>query len=217
MNNNIIVYIVLLLSMLSFNEKSYNPLVSYINKNYKVPKNYKLGLCHLFHPRIHGFDKYSDPNVLGHYLVIHIEEDFEDDDVTDVESIYTEEDEEEDDSVIKIEDIMRSYKKIYRNLSNTNQNYYKHPIIKNYANIISNPNYIQLEIIQRIYLKGDECVAILKTFWIRIIQKTWKKIYSLRKNIIEKRTKLNAILYSELHGKWPDNCSQLPTLKGMLI
>ena len=111
---------------------------------------------------------------------------------------------------------MNLYKKMYREMIRTNE-YIYHPIINNYKNIISNRNYIQLEIIQRIYLKGDECVAILKTFWIRIIQKTWKKIYSLRKNIIEKRTKLNAILYSQIHGKWPDNCSQLPTLKGMLI
>ena len=192
--------------MLSFNEK-----------NYKVPKKYKLGLCHIFNPELHGINEDSDLNVIGHYLVIHSEEDCVDDGVTDTDSIFTTSTiDNDDDECVKIEDIMDFYQRMYREIIHANE-YIYHPIINNYKNIISNRNYIQLEIFQKIYLKGDECVAILKTFWIRIIQKTWKKIYQQRKNIMNKRKNIKSILYRELNSKWPPNCSYLPSIYGMLL
>ena len=192
--------------MLSFNEKKY-----------KVPKNYKLGLCHIFNPELHGINEDSDLNIIGHYLVIHSEEDDIDDGVTDTDSIFTTSTiDNDEDECVKIEDIMDFYQRMYREIKHANE-YIYHPIINNYKNIISNRNYIQLEIFQKIYLKGDECVAILKTFWIRIIQKTWKKIYQQRKNIMNKRKNIKSILYRELNIKWPPNCSYLPSIYGMLL
>jgi hypothetical protein len=57
-----------------------------------------------------------------------------------------------------------------------------HPYIRNYNHI--NKNILQIQIAEKIILKGGECVAILKTFWIKIIQRTWKKVF--RKYLFDK-------------------------------
>ena len=197
--------------MLSLNQENNPTSLSYLKNNYK------LGLCHIFNPELHGINQDSDLNIIGHYLVICTEGDDEDDGFTDADSVYTAStlDSSEDEN-IKIQEIMNLYKKMYREMIRTNE-YIYHPIINNYKNIISNRNYIQLEIFQKIYLEGDECIAILKTFWIRIIQKTWKKIYQKRKDIMNKRKNIKSILYRELNSKWPPNCSYLPSIYGMLL
>jgi hypothetical protein len=46
--------------------------------------------------------------------------------------------------------------------------------IRNFAKIICNKNYIKPEIAECIILPTGETIAILKTFWIRIIQKVYK-------------------------------------------
>ena len=56
------------------------------------------------------------------------------------------------------------------------------PYIRNYNDI--NKNILNIQIAEKIILKGGECVAILKTFWIRIIQRTWKRVF--RKYLFDK-------------------------------
>jgi hypothetical protein len=75
---------------------------------------------------------------------------------------------------------------------------------------------IHLEIAECIYLPSQHCVSILKTFWIRLIQRVWKKIYKDRLIITRHRCSPNSIKYREIYGKWPSNCINYPTLKGML-
>jgi hypothetical protein len=91
-----------------------------------------------------------------------------------------------------------------------------HTIFKNYRNILLRPDNIKPEIAECLYLSGGECVSILKTFWIKIIQRTWKNILSERKKIIKLRCNLNSIFYREINGKWPTFCLNYPSLKGML-
>ena len=57
-----------------------------------------------------------------------------------------------------------------------------HPYIRNYNHI--NKNILSIQIAKNIILKGGESVAILKTFWIKIIQRTWKKVF--RKYLFDK-------------------------------
>lgn len=59
--------------------------------------------------------------------------------------------------------------------------------------------------------------VILKTYWLRIIQRHWKKIYSQRKHAIKKRTQLQSRMYFEKHGRYPDNSYIIPTIYGMLV
>jgi hypothetical protein len=74
-----------------------------------------------------------------------------------------------------------------------------------------------IEIAQCIYLPSFYCISILKTYWIRIIQRTWRNVMNKRKYIIQRRKQIGSIKYKELHGKWPDDCLRYPTLQGMLM
>jgi hypothetical protein len=91
-----------------------------------------------------------------------------------------------------------------------------HKFIKNYANIITSSNYIKPEIGENIQLESGHCVSIIKTIWIKLIQRTWKKIYKMKKDVIQKRQTITSINHRKIKGTWPDNCRYLPTLKGML-
>jgi len=92
-----------------------------------------------------------------------------------------------------------------------------HNIFKNYRNIVLRRDNIKPEIAECLYLSGGECVSIIKTFWIKIIQRTWKNIILERKKIIKLRCNLKSIMHREINGKWPNNCLYLPSLKGMLV
>ena len=190
-----------------------------------------LVICEIFNKKIHGFDDNNDPTVVGHYLVSHnftkvysdseedIDEDLEDD--TDSEE-DTDEDLEDDLDSNKIKEsvfyntnfFLKMYKSKYNNLNNMLKT---HSIIRNYKQIIAQQKYIQLHIAKVIYLSGSECVAILKTFWLKIIQRTWKKVYKQRCNIFTLRKLPNSLFYREIHGKWPDNCNNLPSLQGLMF
>ena len=113
----------------------------------------------------------------------------------------------------RINDKIDLLKMVYSNLSNFNST---HPTIRNYMNIIRNPNYIKPEIGEYIILPTQEAIAILKTFWLRIIQKKWKKVFQHRKNIIRQRCYLSNLLIKEIRGRWPETCFNLPGLRGML-
>jgi len=92
----------------------------------------------------------------------------------------------------------------------------KHNIYRNYRNIIAREDYIKPEIAQCVYLESQHCVAILKTFWIKLIQRKWKMIFAERKRVLGERCRVKSINYREIHGKWPSTCNHYPSLKGML-
>lgn len=75
---------------------------------------------------------------------------------------------------------------------------------------------MRLEIAEVIYLPTDQCVSIIKTFWLKIIQKKWKKIFKERKECILKRKAYDAFKYREIYGTWPIHCLHYPGLKGLL-
>ena len=188
-----------------------------------------LVICEIFNKKIHGFDDNNDPTVLGHYMVSHnftkVSTDSEDDLDEDLEDDTDSEDTDEDTNTnIDLNKLKTSvfyntsvFLKMYKNTyNNLNNNMKTHSIIRNYKQIIAQQNYIQLHIAKVIYLSGLECVAILKTFWIKIIQRTWKKIYKKRCIVIALRKSPSLLFYRESHGKWPDNCLYLPSLQGLL-
>ena len=47
--------------------------------------------------------------------------------------------------------------------------------------------------------------AIDKTFWLKIFQRRWKKIYQNKLSIIKKMGNLHNIHYREIHGRWSFN------------
>ena len=74
----------------------------------------------------------------------------------------------------------------------------------------------KIEIAECVYLPSQYCISILKTIWIKLIQRKWKSVFKERKNIIKKRCNIKSIIYREIHGKWPVECLIYPRLKGML-
>ena len=155
-------------------------------------------LCEIFNPSMHGFTSESDQNVIGHYLVIG---------KYPMDSIYF------NNSYIR--DVINNYQSNIRELL-LSPNYCRHPWIRNYKNIAARNNYIRPEIAECIILSGNETVAILKTFWLRIVQRTWKRVFRERCNILNIRKTMYALYFRQIHGSWPANCARLPELKGML-
>ena len=82
--------------------------------------------------------------------------------------------------------------------------------------IINNLNRNKLEIAECITLPSLHCIAILKTFWLKIIQRKWKNVLKERDIIIKTRCRPSSLKYREINGKWPRECFYYPILKGML-
>jgi hypothetical protein len=118
-----------------------------------------LVLCELFNSEKYGIDENSDENINNHYIVIYSYK------YKGIKSFSTIK---KDIKFIKIDQLI-----MYEQF---------HPYIRNYNDI--NKNILNIQIAEKIILKGGECVAILKTFWIKIIQRTWKKVF--RKYLFDK-------------------------------
>ena len=55
----------------------------------------------------------------------------------------------------------------------------EHPTIRNYRNII---RHYQVDIVQPIYLPSGHMMCIPKTFWLKILQRKYKKYYKDKAN-----------------------------------
>ena len=82
--------------------------------------------------------------------------------------------------------------------------------------MVTSPNYIKPEIGQVINLESGHSVCIIKTMWLKVIQRTWKKVYKTRTQIIKRRCCFQSLKCREITGYWPDSCRYLPSLQGML-
>lgn len=172
---------------------------------------FNLVICELYHEAMHGPPQSVE--VLSHYLVNQRFDEFPQMDC-DLEEIYNDVEFEDDDEdlpeiyyavkIHRIRYIMLASSRWFRKQPHTS--------IRNYHTIIGKQDYIQPQIAQCVYLPGGECIAILKTFWLRIVQRTWKKIYKQRLHIIQLRKTPASLFYREVHGKWPPMCNRLPGL-----
>jgi hypothetical protein len=62
---------------------------------------------------------------------------------------------------------------------------------------------------------GEYC-AIIKTFWLRIVQRAWKKQFSKRQTVIRSRGNIAAQRHFELTGTYPRELRNIPGLRGLL-
>jgi hypothetical protein len=192
-----------------------------MNQSYKN----NLIICELHHPIIHGKTDESNYNIENHYLVYDKFDGktgislscIEDGDEYDTDEEYDSEYDSDDDNRIgRIDDTIKFLRSHYKNFVRKLNLYEKHPTIRNYHNIISRKDYIRKEIGQCIVLPTQETIAILKTFWLRIIQRKWKNIFKERQIILKKRN-LPASLYKrEIIPNWFLEELRLPGLRGML-
>jgi len=94
-------------------------------------------------------------------------------------------------------------------------NSYRHELYPNYRNIVLRENYIKPDIVE--YIDKDGCsVAIIKTFWIKIIQRAWQNVLKKREEALNCRRNLSAIYYKEMNGKWPLYCYAVGGIQGLL-
>lgn len=149
---------------------------------------FNISICELYNKRMHGNP--DNRNVLYHYLVY------------------------ERYKRLNMDYINSSIAYLQREHNGLNNK--NHDIFRNYRQIINNTKYIKPEITECIYLNSGHCVGIIKTFWIKLIQRKWKNIYKERKMCISRRCNLNALKYKEIYGRWPYDCLIYPSLKGML-
>ena len=124
---------------------------------------YDLAFCEIFNSKIHGKNSNSSENIDSHYLIfrtLHIDE------------FYT------ITQFIPISDFICTIRNDY--ITN-NYSQHLHPVVRNYNDILIKKNYLSLEIIECVELKGGEQVAIYKTFWLRIFQRKWKRHFDSKK------------------------------------
>jgi hypothetical protein len=208
------------------------------SKKSKMRSKYYIGICELHHELLHGFNENSSPQIKGHYLLMEKFNNFHKYIVNDVYNCRYDEIDDEDDpdldnsdnsnsSIVDSDDEIENdnpklidlYRYKYSILlkSSTFMNSC-HSVIRNYKNIIKSFNYIQPHIVECVYLSdpGGECVAILKTFWLKIIQRTWKRVYKQRMSVL---CSVPMMRMREIRGG--NSCFQyekihIPGLRGML-
>ncbi len=179
-----------------FNDISSEEYVEYENifePEETSPTKYNIVICELFNSKLHGNPENEEINF--HYLV---------------KSRF------KNLNMTVINELCFESNLDYYVFAVINSNKLNHNRIRNYKNIVNRANYIKPEIAQCIYLPSNECIAILKTFWIRLIQRKWKNILSERRKILEKRSNIISIIYREIYGNWPNGCLHYPRLTGML-
>lgn len=148
---------------------------------------FKLVLCHHYHDALHG--KPKDKAVLSHYLVIEIFKRFD---------------------IAQMREMSDFYNAKYKEQPASKL---KHRVVRNYPAITSG-NYVKPEIAQCIELPTLECVCIKKTFWLRLVQRAWKRVFKERLDIIAKQA--NPRIISQRGVKHVSR-PVLPGLKGMLL
>lgn len=148
-------------------------------------------LCELHYPFIHGKTIDSDPFIESHYLLI--------------------ENLEVDPFLLQEENNIRYLNRRYRLLSI--HGYIAkdpHPTIRNFENIVTREDYIKPEIGQCIELVTQEYIVIIKTCWLKIVQRVWKNIFKQRQKILFNPR----FLYECEIGK--SSINRIPSIHGML-
>lgn len=193
------------------------------NNTNNITSKYQLCFCNLVHPDIIGYVQgESDPEISNHFMVVStvIDSDTYNNNNEDPE------DSDSDNEVIdirtaSIEDLIDFNMEIASFENKCVKKHFKkylndHPTLRNYEKIIFKNIFVKPQIVEKLYLRGDECVAIIKTMWIKFIQRKWKKIFKQRKEILEKRKNINNIFIKERNISWTVNNNELPELRGML-
>jgi len=80
---------------------------------------------------------------------------------------------------------------------------------------LTNQVYIEtLEIIKTTNEYNETGAIIIKTFWLKLIQRTWKKIYKERIKWIKKNYSIQGLHFREINGR--NKYGHIPTIIGML-
>jgi len=81
--------------------------------------------------------------------------------------------------------------------------YTNEDILNSLLNVLNSRYLFGLQIIQHIEI-NDYYLAVIKTHWIRLIQKRWKNVFKQRRNA---KKNLFNLRHREIYGKFPDSCN----------
>jgi hypothetical protein len=70
--------------------------------------------------------------------------------------------------------------------------------------------------IMKLYIKNETYYVVLKTHWIKLIQRKWKALFQIYKDNQEKKTQPKNLLYREQNGNFPKELNYRPKINGML-
>lgn len=71
--------------------------------------------------------------------------------------------------------------------------------------------------IMKLYILNDGTYSVvLKSHWIRLIQRHWRKALQLRKQIMKKQMHLSSLYHREIYGRFPNGLNKLPMLTGLM-
>lgn len=110
-----------------------------------------------------------------------------------------------------------SYEILYAN-SVTPHSFFKysynniHYYLQDYSIFKTNSN---IDIMKLIILDDSTYTVLIKTYWLRLIQRHWKKIYKIRKDMLSNRMTIPSIRFNYAHGHYNEH-HRLPGLTGML-
>jgi len=95
---------------------------------------------------------------------------------------------------------------------------YSFPRIRDYLAKYSilNIQNAKVHIMKLCILQDETYSVILKTHWIRLVQRHWKKVFKERKWVIKGRRNIQNQFYKEVHGKYPYGLNRLPSIHGMM-
>lgn len=130
----------------------------------------ELAYCEIFNPNFHGWD--NDDNNFTREQKNLIYTSYLYGIEIEVEEFFN------DDYIVEINDSIRP----------------NHPLIRNWANIAP----YKLEIVERFEI-GDYTICVPKTFWLKLIQRKWKKYYH---KLMAKCKNPRNLLKREIYGKW---------------
>jgi hypothetical protein len=74
----------------------------------------------------------------------------------------------------------------------------------------------KVHIMKLCVLPDETYSVILKTHWLRLVQRTWKKVYKERKRVIKGRRNIQNRFYNETHGRYPNGLNRVPSIHGMM-
>jgi hypothetical protein len=90
---------------------------------------------------------------------------------------------------------------------------YEYSISIRYRREIGSPRNVN---IIQLYIEDGVYKAVIKTFWLRIIQRHWKRQYSNRKKVINIRKSLHNLAHIQIRGRYVYGANYLPSLRGIL-
>ena len=145
-----------------------------------IEPEYQLAICELYHPHFHG-DIVNETDTVKNYIY------------NSYLCAYTIEDGEMYDEDLYPTDNSGPWglrqERIWPEV--------EHPSIRNYRNIV---RQYQLDIVQPVYLSTGHMMCIPKTFWLKIIQRKYKKYYKELQKRIQRAKNPKVLLRRQITG-----------------